>query len=48
VLDRRIVSKAYGAAFVDSLPQCRRREAPLRELPALAAAWLAESRDGPA
>jgi len=48
VLDRRIVSKSYGAAFLDSLPPCRQREAPLREMPALAAAWLAEAGNGPA
>jgi DNA polymerase-3 subunit epsilon/ATP-dependent DNA helicase DinG len=40
VLDRRIVSKAYGAAFLDSLPPCRVREAPLRELAGLTAEWL--------
>ncbi|MDP2673558.1 MAG: helicase C-terminal domain-containing protein [Dehalococcoidia bacterium] len=42
VLDRRIVSKSYGAAFLDSLPPCRVREAPLRELAALTAEWLGQ------
>ena len=42
VLDRRIVSKSYGAAFLDSLPPCRVREAPLRELAALTADWLGQ------
>jgi Rad3-related DNA helicase/DNA polymerase III epsilon subunit-like protein len=41
VLDRRLVSKPYGAAFLDSLPPCQVREAPLRELPALTTGWLA-------
>ena len=40
VLDRRITSKAYGAAFLDSLPSCEVREAALRELPGLTAEWL--------
>jgi DNA polymerase-3 subunit epsilon/ATP-dependent DNA helicase DinG len=40
VLDRRIVSKAYGAAFLDSLPPCQVREVPLRELAAQTAGWL--------
>ncbi|MFB3053247.1 MAG: helicase C-terminal domain-containing protein, partial [Dehalococcoidia bacterium] len=40
VLDRRIVSKSYGAAFLDTLPPCRVREAPLREMAALTAGWL--------
>jgi predicted DnaQ family exonuclease/DinG family helicase len=47
VLDRRIMSKGYGAAFLDSLPPCQVREAPLRELPALTAAWLAAASDEP-
>jgi len=44
VLDRRIKSKRYGQAFLDSLPPCRIEEAPLAELPALAAAWLESER----
>ncbi len=47
VLDRRIISKAYGAAFLDSLPPCQMREAPLRELPALTAAWLDQTSHEP-
>ncbi|MEE9197072.1 MAG: helicase C-terminal domain-containing protein, partial [bacterium] len=40
VLDRRIVSKRYGSAFLDSLPGCSRREVMLREMPALVQQWL--------
>jgi len=40
ILDRRIVSKRYGSAFLASLPPCHLREAPLRELPSLVAGWL--------
>jgi predicted DnaQ family exonuclease/DinG family helicase len=45
VLDRRLTSKSYGAAFLDSLPRCKVREAALRELPALTSAWLAATPD---
>jgi DNA polymerase-3 subunit epsilon/ATP-dependent DNA helicase DinG len=41
VLDRRILSKTYGAAFTDSLPPCTFRHALLREMPALVEGWLA-------
>jgi predicted DnaQ family exonuclease/DinG family helicase len=44
VLDRRIKSKRYGQAFLDSLPPCRLEEAPLAELPTLATAWLKAER----
>jgi DNA polymerase-3 subunit epsilon/ATP-dependent DNA helicase DinG len=40
VLDRRIKSKAYGRAFLESLPSCRVEEAPLHELPQQVAGWL--------
>jgi hypothetical protein len=46
-MDRRITSKAYGSAFLDSLPSCQVREAPLRELPTLTAAWLGSTSDEP-
>jgi DNA polymerase-3 subunit epsilon/ATP-dependent DNA helicase DinG len=44
VLDRRIKSKRYGQAFLDSLPPCRIEETPLAELSARAAAWLESER----
>ncbi|MFQ5879486.1 MAG: helicase C-terminal domain-containing protein [Dehalococcoidia bacterium] len=40
VLDQRLTSKAYGRAFLESLPPCTVREGALRELPALVARWL--------
>src|SRR3990172_4200823 len=40
VLDRRITSKAYGAAFLESLPRCPVREVMLREMPDLVRNWL--------
>jgi DNA polymerase-3 subunit epsilon/ATP-dependent DNA helicase DinG len=48
VLDRRIVSKAYGAAFLDTLPSCQVREAPLREMATLTSGWLGKTSDEPA
>jgi Rad3-related DNA helicase/DNA polymerase III epsilon subunit-like protein len=40
VLDRRLVSKSYGRAFLGSLPDCVVRTGPARDLPATAASWL--------
>jgi Rad3-related DNA helicase len=40
VLDRRLLSKRYGEAFLRSLPACTLREGPLRDLPAETTAWL--------
>jgi Rad3-related DNA helicase len=41
VLDRRLVSKSYGRAFMRSLPDCVVRTGPARDLPPSAEAWLA-------
>ncbi|MEX2246480.1 MAG: helicase C-terminal domain-containing protein [Dehalococcoidia bacterium] len=41
VLDRRLRSRAYGEAFLRSLPACTLREVPLRELQGETSAWLA-------
>jgi hypothetical protein len=41
-LDRRIVSKRYGQAFVRSLPKCTTMRGPLANLPNLAARWIDE------
>lgn len=40
VLDRRILTKSYGRSFIESLPPCKKKVAPLRELPDAAARWL--------
>jgi DNA polymerase-3 subunit epsilon/ATP-dependent DNA helicase DinG len=40
ILDRRILTKSYGRAFLDSLPHCTKKVAPLRDIPKTAAEWL--------
>ncbi len=40
VLDRRILSKAYGGAFLRSLPACSVEERPLRQFPEAIGRWL--------
>ncbi len=40
VMDRRVLSKAYGRIFLDSLPQCTKKAAPLAQLPREAAKWI--------
>lgn len=40
IFDRRLLSKSYGAAFVESLPRCTVRQGPLADLPQAAQRWL--------
>jgi len=40
IFDRRVISKAYGRQFLESLPQCTRRDGKLADLPAMAAKWI--------
>jgi ATP-dependent DNA helicase DinG len=40
VFDRRIMSKSYGRAFLESLPACTVRQGSARDLPAAASRWL--------
>jgi predicted DnaQ family exonuclease/DinG family helicase len=40
VLDKRILSKSYGSAFLDSLPDCTVYRGPLETLPAKATHWI--------
>jgi ATP-dependent DNA helicase DinG len=40
VFDRRILSKNYGRAFIESLPRCTTRAASLADLPRAATRWL--------
>jgi DNA polymerase-3 subunit epsilon/ATP-dependent DNA helicase DinG len=40
VLDRRILSKRYGQAFLNSLPECTIKQGPTANLPAEVSDWL--------
>jgi ATP-dependent DNA helicase DinG len=40
VYDRRILTKAYGKLFLDSLPDCTKKVGPQSDLPKAAASWL--------
>jgi ATP-dependent DNA helicase DinG len=42
VFDRRILSKRYGAAFIDSLPHCTLRTGSMIHLPNTAARWIGD------
>jgi DNA polymerase-3 subunit epsilon/ATP-dependent DNA helicase DinG len=42
VFDRRILSKRYGAAFIDSLPHCTLRTGSISHLPNTAARWIGD------
>jgi DNA polymerase-3 subunit epsilon/ATP-dependent DNA helicase DinG len=42
IYDKRVLSKHYGRAFIDSLPRCTIRQGPMHELPDAAARWLGE------
>ncbi|HET7035797.1 MAG TPA: helicase C-terminal domain-containing protein [Thermomicrobiaceae bacterium] len=44
ILDRRIVSRRYGGAFVRSLPECTVEVGSVQQLPAQAERWLDRSR----
>ncbi|MCD6302873.1 MAG: DEAD/DEAH box helicase, partial [Anaerolineae bacterium] len=40
VLDRRLLTKRYGATMLRSLPACTARQGPVASLPGVARAWL--------
>jgi DNA polymerase-3 subunit epsilon/ATP-dependent DNA helicase DinG len=40
VFDRRVLSKGYGALFLEALPDCHTRQGPLAGLPEAATRWL--------
>jgi ATP-dependent DNA helicase DinG len=44
VLDRRVVSKRYGASFVQSLPSCTVTVGSVYDLPFASMSWLDQSR----
>jgi len=46
VLDKRVQSKSYGTAFLDSLPDCKRFQGKLKDLPATAAQWIEDKPRG--
>jgi len=46
VLDNRVLTKSYGQAFLDSLPACRIRKAPWKNLPDEARRWIEEAGAG--
>ena len=46
VLDRRIASRKYGQAFLETLPDCAVREASVREMPGMVEGWLARVVSG--
>lgn len=40
ILDKRILTKRYGRAFLESLPTCNLQQGSMRDLPAIAGQWL--------
>ena len=40
ILDKRVITKRYGRAFLESLPACTVKQGPLADLPRTAAQWL--------
>ena len=40
ILDKRVISKAYGRYFIESLPRCNTIQGSIRNLPELAEKWL--------
>lgn len=40
ILDKRVISKAYGRYFIESLPRCNTIRGSIRNLPDLAEKWL--------
>ncbi|MBU0491721.1 MAG: hypothetical protein KKA73_04270 [Chloroflexi bacterium] len=45
VLDRRLLTKRYGEAFLNSLPDCTRRKGPVSRLPGAAVRWLEQDTE---
>ncbi len=44
VLDKRILTKKYGRAFLDSLPHCNVKIGPVADLPRSASQWLGNKK----
>ncbi|MBI4307808.1 MAG: hypothetical protein HY684_03285 [Chloroflexi bacterium] len=45
VLDTRVTQRAYGAAFLHSLPPCTVKSGPMRDIPRSVMAWLAGKQE---
>ncbi len=45
ILDKRVLTKSYGAMFLNSLPECKRVRASVAKLPEAARRWLAGEWD---
>jgi Rad3-related DNA helicase len=43
IFDNRVITKGYGAQFIDSLPETTTLYAPLKTLPDAAVDWLKKS-----
>jgi len=41
VLDKRVLTKFYGKAFLEAIPQCTVQQGSIHDLPRLAAEWIA-------
>jgi DNA polymerase-3 subunit epsilon/ATP-dependent DNA helicase DinG len=46
IFDNRVITKSYGANFIEALPEANVQYAPLSALPSAAVAWLAPSSHG--
>lgn len=46
IFDKRIQTKRYGSAFLDSIPMCTVVRGPSRELPRAVAQWLDRAQNG--
>jgi hypothetical protein len=41
ILDKRLLTKFYGPAFLEAIPKCTVRKGSIADLPPLAARWIA-------
>jgi predicted DnaQ family exonuclease/DinG family helicase len=41
LLDKRVLTRSYGASFLDAIPGCTVRQGSTQDLPAVAAQWIA-------
>jgi DNA polymerase-3 subunit epsilon/ATP-dependent DNA helicase DinG len=43
ILDKRVLTKNYGTLFIESLPDCSKKQGPLKELPGIARDWIGQA-----